>query len=156
MQHEMSEVSVQVRFDTIKMLQGLVEDSIQNAVQRTIARLRELATKYTPERSGRLLESFDIASTPRSIVMKWSATDPKSGFNYATVADVGRPGGALIEAKTPRGLRFKIEGRWIRKQRVVQGAMQGTYFSEAMKFEAREIMIEELTRELVLTRSVVT
>ena len=144
-------VSFQVRMtkEAVQTLMFLTEEAIQRAIQATKSRLQDEAYLVTPVDTGLLLSSFDIASTPRSIVMKWSATDPKSGYNYATVADVGRPAGAPIVAKTPRGLIWKNKtGQWRRAQQVTQGAMAGAHFSDRMRERAHEILIEELMKEI--------
>lgn len=148
----MPEVSIQVRMtrEAVERLHTLTEDAIQRAIQNTIVRLRELAKIYTPEETGRLLSSFDIASTPRSIVMKWNATSPE-GFNYTQVADEGRAGGAQITPKKARALRWVDEAGQVHfAKRVTQGGYTGAYFSEAMRFEAQRILVEELEMQLNL------
>ena len=43
-----------------------------------------------PIDTGRLISSFDIASTPRSIVMQWSAVKPtQPDVDYAIFVDQG-------------------------------------------------------------------
>jgi hypothetical protein len=145
-------IHVRLTREQLAQFAFLTQEAIDRATAITVSRLRELAKQYTPEDTGRLLSSFDIGIVPSGLVMKWGATSPQ-GFNYAKVADVGRPGGVLIQAKTPRGLiwRDKVTGEWRRKMQVVQGAMDGSYYSEAMRFEARAILLEELTREIGLT-----
>jgi len=146
-------VTIQVRFgkDALQQLWRLTEEAIQRAVSITVSRLREMAARYTPEDTGRLLDSFQVSTTPRSIVMSWSALSPE-GYNYAGVADVGRPGGVPIVAKTPRGLiwRDRRTGQWHRARQVTQGAMAGKFFSSTMKLEARAILVEELRKEISL------
>lgn len=146
-------IVVQVRFgkDALQQLWRLTEEAIQRAISITVSRLREMARRYTPEDTGRLLDSFEISTTPKSIVMRWSALSPQ-GYDYAGVADVGRPGGVPIVAKTPRGLiwRDKRTGQWHRARQVTQGAMTGKFFSSTMRLEAQAILVEELRNEISL------
>jgi len=145
-------VTIQMRFgkDVLQEIWRLTEEAIQRAISITVSRLREMARIYTPEDTGRLLDSFQISTTPQSIIMKWTALSPE-GYNYAHVADVGRSGGVPIVAKTPRGLIWKDKaGGWHRAKQVTQGAMAGKFFSSTMKLEARGILIEELRKEIAL------
>ena len=125
-----SRVDIQMRFtrEAIALLIQLTEQAVVNAIERVKARLRafeQSVVSPVPIKTGRLQRSFDIGSTPRSIVMSWTAVDPSSGYNYALVQDIGR------------------------------GDMVGKYYSSQMKDVAREFMVEELTRELEAVQAVV-
>ena len=122
-----SDVNVQVRFgaDALRLLQQLTEDAIQRAIQATVARIRAYATggqSNVPVRTGRLKGSFDIGSTPRSIVFKWSAIDPLTNYDYAKIQDVGGPN------------RY--------------GYIAGKYYSSVTADYARQWLVEELMKEL--------
>ncbi len=119
-----SPVNLQVRFtrEAMALLASLTEQAIVNAVERTKMRLKAFALSFVspvPVDTGQLKQSFDIGSTPRSIVMRWSATSP-TGYDYALVADIGRPEDAYI----------------------------GRHYSDQMRDVSREFLVEELTREL--------
>jgi hypothetical protein len=118
-----ADVAVQVMFkkEAVAALKQLTSDAIRNALYRAKDRIYDLAQKYTPVVTGRLAASFDMAFTPRSLVMKWDAQDPKSGFHYAKVVEEGRSG-------------YK--------------PFPGRFYAEATKYEARDIVTEELIREL--------
>jgi hypothetical protein len=133
---------------TIKGMQGLTDKAIASAIELAKNRIRALATKYTPVKTGRLLRSFDVATTPRFIVMRWSATDPISGMDYAKVVEEGRPGGTVLTPKTKKAMRFEWpygSGNVVfSKGPLIQGAMSGRYYAEAVKFEAPQILQEEI------------
>lgn len=149
----MVDVIARVRFsrEALDLMQKMGHDAIERAIYATMARLKELATKYTPVRTGRLLSTFGVARTSENMItMVWHGRDPISGFAYSEVADIGRAGGVIIKPKRPDGwLKFWWErmGIPMKIKKVVQGAMKGAYFSEAMKFEARMILVEELKKE---------
>ncbi len=118
-----SPVNLQVRFtrEAMALLASLTEQAIVNAVERTKVRLKAHAlgtVSPVPVDSGDLKASFDIGSTPRSIVMRWSSLD--KGYDYALVADIGRPNDAYV----------------------------GRHYSDQMRDVSREFLVEELTREL--------
>ena len=119
-------VNVQVRFgaDALRLLQQLTEDAIQRAIQATVARIRAYALSgqaNVPRLTGQLQDSFDIGSTPRSIVFKWSALSP-TGYDYAKIQDVGG------------------------KNRY--GYIAGKYYSSVTTDYARQWLVEELMKEL--------
>ena len=122
-------VDVQMRFTepAVALLQNLTEEAIRNAIQRTIARITNYAKSAlspVPIDTGRLRSSFDIGSTPRSIVFRWSAIDPRTGFDYAKVQDEGRAN------------------------------MVGKFYSDVVKMYARMWLVEELRAELMAIGSV--
>jgi len=90
-------VNVQVRLDAeasgqiMVTLSAKIEAAIQRAIERTKAEVYAFATgssSQVPVKTGALKGSFAVASTPRSIVFKWSASSPK-GYDYALIQDVG-------------------------------------------------------------------
>jgi hypothetical protein len=122
-----SEVNVQVRFsaEAMALVAQLTDAAVTRAILSTIERVRTYAmgaSSNVPVRTGRLKGSFDIASTPRSIVFKWSAVDPKTNYDYAKIQDVGGPN------------RY--------------GYIAGKYYSAITADFVRMWLIEELTREL--------
>jgi hypothetical protein len=129
-----SDVNVQVRFDTasIALLLQLTEDAVQRAIAATVDDLRSYAASgqaQVPVKTGRLKGSFDVASTPRSIVFKWSAIDPKSNYDYAKIQDEGGMTGT---------------GGWI----------AGKYFSYTTADYARERLMAHLQEEIQAIGSV--
>lgn len=91
---------------TPKMLRAfpqIAETVIQQAIERAKVRIKLEGQMNTPVGDpanfgytstgrvpGQLLSSFDVASTPRSIVMKWDAK--WKGFAYDKVVEHGRTG----------------------------------------------------------------
>ncbi len=116
-------VNIQVRFsrEAMALLPVLTEQAILRAIDRTVARLTTFATSSVspvPIDTGQLQQSVAIAGSPRTIIMHWSALD--KGYDYAHVADVGRPTDAYI----------------------------GRHYSDQMRAVAKEWLVEELQREL--------
>ena len=123
-----ADVVVQVRFDreSIEAVKQMTQAAIMAAIERVKARLSAYAMSgqsNVPVRTGRLRASFDVASTPRSLVFKWSAIDPKSGYDYAKIQDVGGVTGT-------------------------GGAIEGKDFSRHCREYAREWLREELLNAL--------
>ena len=118
-------IQVMPTANAMQLMRQLTEDAIQRALRRTKTQIIALQKKYTPRRTGKLQDSFDIGLTPRSIVMKWDAVD--DGFHYAEVVDKGRAG-------------YK--------------PFTGRFFAEGMKNEAHVIFVEELLAELSTIGSV--
>ena len=118
-------IQVMPTANAMQLMRQLTEKAIQRALRRTKTQIIALQKKYTPRRTGKLQDSFDIGLTPRSIVMKWDAVD--DGFHYAEVVDTGRSG-------------YK--------------PFTGRFYSEGMKNEAHVIFIEELLSELSTIGSV--
>lgn len=121
-------VNIQVRFgkDAMDIIKQLTEEAIQRAIQNTIMDIAEYAYSpgsQVPVRTGRLLASLDISSTPRSIVFGWSAIDPISNFDYAKIQDEGGLTGT---------------GGWILPK----------YFSQVTKNYAKERLLYHLNVEL--------
>jgi hypothetical protein len=79
-------VNVNVRFrpESVALLPRLTEEAIRDAIIEARAEIYEAARRYTPVDTGKLLASFDVAFTPRTIAMIWEAP-------YAKAADTGRP-----------------------------------------------------------------
>ncbi len=117
-------VNIQVRFtpEALGLLAGLTEQAIFRAIDRTVARLTAFAkgsVSPVPIDTGQLQQSVAIAGSPRTIIMHWSARSPQ-GYDYALVADIGRP-----------------EDNYI-----------GRHYSDQMRAVAKEWLVEELEREL--------
>lgn len=150
-------VHVKVRPDTVALLRQLSEQAVQRAIFRVKHQLEILNHQYVPFKTGALRNSFDVFIGPTMILMKWSAMDARAGYNYAQVADEGRAGGTLIVAQNWPTLVFQYppdSGHWVRKKMVIQGPMAGAYYSEAMAFEAVELMAEEIAFEYSLMSGV--
>lgn len=116
-------VNIQVQFtpEALAVVPVLTEQAILRAIDRTVARLTVFATSSVspvPIDTGQLQQSVAIAGSPRTIIMHWSALD--KGYDYALVADVGRPNDAYI----------------------------GRHYSDQMRAVAKEWLLEELVREL--------
>jgi hypothetical protein len=129
----------------------LAEGAIQRAIENTKVRVREAAVLQTPVWTGRLLGSFDIASTPRSIVFKWDAKSD-AGFPYAGVVDVGRTGGKILTPKTKKVMAFPSPwkgGPIVFRHKTIQGGFVGRRYSDAVHQYARDVLREELEREFL-------
>ena len=129
----------------------LAEEAIQRAIENTKVRVREAAMLQTPIWTGRLLGSFDIASTPRSIVFKWDAKSD-AGFPYAKVVDVGRTGGKVLTPKTKKVMAFPSPwkgGPIVFRHKTIQGGFVGRRYSDAVHQYARDVLREELEREFL-------
>jgi hypothetical protein len=142
----------------MKAFRALSEEAIQTAIHNTKHRLVGVAKLLTPRWTGRLAESFQVASTPRSIVFKWSAVDPtasKAGVDYAKIVDKGRPKGAPLKAKNPKGI-MAFPRPWhggpiiYRKGTLTQGAIAPRNFSDAVHKQCLRILMEELEVQLVM------
>jgi hypothetical protein len=121
-------VSVTVRFnaDSVRMLKELTKQGIRRAFYRAKDRIWDRMIRYTPVRTGRLASSFDIDIRGQSIHMSWDAADPKShGFHYAKVVEEGRQ-------------------QW--------KPFPGRFYAEATKWDAKQILYEELVKELAMAR----
>ena len=135
----------------LKQFRTLSEDAIRRALYTASARIREVAMIETPVWTGRLLGSFDIGVTHRSIVFKWSAKDPISGHDYAETVDKGRLGGTIITPKSKKALSFPMPwkgGPLMFAKRVKQGGFGARYYSEKVHQQAVDILAEELGNEL--------
>lgn len=124
-----SPVNIQIRPQkgAIPILKQLTEEAILRALDRTVARLAEEAEgmgSRVPIRTGALRYGVVLAASPRTIIMNWSATDPRSGYDYAKVQDEGRSN------------------------------MPGKFYSEYYRGRAKTIIMEELYFELASIGSV--
>ena len=105
--------------ESLEKIKRMVWESVNEALTiaaRRIEALQKSGVSQVPIDTGRLRESFKVAKSPGQIIMQWSAIDPRSGFDYALVADIGIPG-------------TKYYGR---------------HYSDVMKAQAKEIVFEEL------------
>ena len=100
-----------------QMLWASVNEALMNAAAR-IEALQASGVSQVPIDTGRLRSSFKIAMSPGQIIMHWSAIDPRSGFDYALVQDVGRHN------------------------------MVGKFYSQVMKDQSKQIVHEELVAAL--------
>lgn len=135
----------------LKQFPLLAEGAIQRAIANTMVRIREAAVLQTPVWTGRLLGSFDIASTPRSIVYKWDAKSD-AGFPYAGVVDEGRTGGKILRPKTKKVMAFPSpwKGGPIKfMHKAIQGGFTARRYSDAVHQYARDVLIEELQMEFM-------
>jgi hypothetical protein len=125
----------------------LAEEAIQRAILNTKARVRDAAMLQTPIWTGTLLGSFDIATTPRSIVWKWDAKSPE-GYSYAKIVEEGRKKGKILLPKTKKAMAFRWPWRGgpmiVRKGPLIQGGFEGRGYAEAVKQYAKQALIEEL------------
>ena len=100
-----------------QMLWASVNEALMNAAAR-IEALQASGVSQVPIDTGRLRSSFKIAMSPGQIIMHWSAIDPRSGFDYALVQDIGRHN------------------------------MVGKFYSQVMKDQSKQIVHEELVAAL--------
>ena len=100
-----------------QMLWASVNEALMNAAAR-IEALQASGVSQVPIDTGRLRSSFKIAMSPGQIIMHWSAIDPRSGFDYALVQDIGRHN------------------------------MVGKFYSQVMKDQSKQIVHEELLNAL--------
>lgn len=118
-----SPVIVQTKFslEAIALMNQLIPQAVQRAIELAKNDTKQYAKSdisNVPVDTGRLRASFDIATTPYFLVMKWSAIDPRSGYDYAMVQDVGRKN------------------------------MVGKFYSEVTKFYAQQFLVQRLREEL--------
>ena len=133
----------------LKQFPQLANDAIQRAIENAKVRVREAAILQTPIWTGRLLGSFDIASTPRSIVFKWDAKSD-AGFAYAKVVDEGRTGGKILTPKTKKVMAFPSPwkgGPIVFRSKTIQGGFAGRRYSDAVHQYAKDVLLEELQNE---------
>ena len=103
--------------ESLEKIKRMVWESVNEALTiaaRRIEALQKSGASQVPIDTGRLRESFKVAISPGQLMMQWSAIDPRSGFDYALVQDVGRHN------------------------------MVGKFYSDVMKQQAKEIVFEEL------------
>jgi len=111
--------------EALGVIAQLTEEAVQIALGRAVSRIKALElsdASQVPKKTGLLRSSFDIGFTPRYIAMKWSALSP-TGFDYAKIQDVG--------GMTGTG-----------------GYIAPKYYSDVMREQAREIVLEELVSAL--------
>ena len=107
--------------ESLELIKQMIWASVNEALNRAVARIEALqasGVSQVPIDTGRLRRSFKIAMSPGQIIMHWSAIDPRSGFDYASVQDVGRAN------------------------------MVGKYYSDVMKDQSKQIVHEELLAAL--------
>lgn len=137
----------------LKAFAALSEEAIQRAIEISKDQIRHIALLETPFYTGRLAASFDIASTPRSIVFKWSAIDPESQFDYAGIVEKGRSGGTLLTPKTAEAMAFPVPwkgGQTVFAKSAIQGGFSARNYAAAVHQQAVEILSRNLANELAL------
>jgi hypothetical protein len=145
--------TVRVTPEMLRQMPALTEDAIQRAISYVLSKLPELAKKYVPERTGKLLGSLSAWQTTRGIRFGFHAEDPVYGEDYAGVVEKGRPRGKVLTPKLKKAMRFEWpykSGQFVYMKRTIQGAMSGRYYAEAIKFEARDLLIDALSDELMM------
>jgi hypothetical protein len=86
-----------------------------------------------------------------TVSMEWDPVDPISGFHYAKVVDVGRPGGVPIVAKPGGLLHFfweRMGGVEVFTEKVTQGPMTPARYSDHMRIVAPQFVREAIIDEL--------
>ena len=107
--------------ESLELIKQMIWASVNEALNRARTRIEALQhsdVSQVPYKTGRLRGSFKIAMSPGQIIMHWSAVDPLSGYDYASVQDVGRAN------------------------------MVGKYYSQVMKDQSKQIVHEELLAAL--------
>ena len=107
--------------ESLELIKQMVWASVNEALISAAARIEALqasGVSQVPIDTGRLRSSFKIAMSPGQIIMHWSAIDPRSGFDYALVQDIGRHN------------------------------MVGKFYSQVMKDQSKQIVHEELVAAL--------
>ena len=107
--------------ESLELIKQMIWASVNEALMNAAARIEALqasGVSQVPIDTGRLRSSFKIAMSPGQIIMHWSAIDPRSGFDYALVQDIGRHN------------------------------MVGKFYSQVMKDQSKQIVHEELLNAL--------
>lgn len=107
--------------ESLELIKQMIWTSVNDALHRAMIRIETLqasGASQVPIDTGRLRQSFKIAMSPGQIIMHWSAIDPRTGFDYALVQDIGRAN------------------------------MVGKYYSDVMKDQSKQIVHEELLAAL--------
>ena len=107
--------------ESLELIKQMIWASVNEALISAAARIEALqasGVSQVPIDTGRLRSSFKIAMSPGQIIMHWSAIDPRSGFDYALVQDIGRHN------------------------------MVGKFYSQVMKDQSKQIVHEELVAAL--------
>ena len=123
--------------ESIEALKTALPYIVEQAKALTKLRLKRLAAVYTPVRTGNLLRSFDVAITPRHIVMKWDAKNT-FGQSYAEAVEKGAEPHTITAKRWPT-LVFQVGGRWVRPKSVQHPGFSGRFYGEALGFEAADI-----------------
>ena len=123
-------VNIQVRFtpEALAVVAQLTEDAILRAIDRAVDRLKTFGrsgVSPVPVDSGELKDSLVVAGSLRTIIMHWSSFD--KGYDYAHVADVGRPNDMYIATDYSGQMRevgkqFLME-ELVRELNTIQGAL---------------------------------
>ena len=91
-----AEIRATVTWDMVDTMAYLTEEAVRRAIENTISDIANFALgegSQVPVKTGRLISSFDIRSTGKSIIFGWSAVDPQTGYDYAKIQDEGGPAG---------------------------------------------------------------
>jgi hypothetical protein len=155
-------VPVRLTQEQMKQFKTLSARAIRQAITDAISDLIKVMPVVTPKFTGRLRESFKIRPLPygTGIMMMWSAKDPKSSkpdFDYAKVADTGRPKGKVLRPKTKKAMAFPVpwqsmatgKSRRVLKK-AIQGAVAGKRYSEFMADAAMRALIERLGQQFTI------
>ncbi len=94
--------------DSLIHLWDSIQEAINISLVRSTEKIRERAVQKAPYKSGTLRRSITTV-VKRNIGIVWT------NLKYAAIHEFGWK----IKAKTPKWLRFKINGKWIRTKQVV-------------------------------------
>jgi hypothetical protein len=146
-------VSLRVTPEVLRQMPGLSDDAIERAITRVLAALPDIAKRYVPERTGRLLGSLSAWATTRGIRFGFHAEEPVYGFDYSRVVEKGRAGGTILTPKRAKAMRFEYpygSGNIVFAKRVKHGAMAGRYYAEGIKNDAKDLLIDILSDEFMM------
>jgi hypothetical protein len=151
-------VPVRLTQEQMKNFKALTATAIRQAIETTIMLLKHMMPTVTPRFTGRLQESFKIRPLPygTGVMFSWSAVDPISKFDYAKVADTGRPGGRILAPKRAKAMAFPVPwqagsaGPKRYLKRAIQGAVAGKKYSAFMAEFARRALIGQLEQQFII------
>jgi len=86
-------VQKKIPLEAMSKMRLLTRDAVTRAIQKARDEIAAYAMgddSNVPVDTGRLRRSFTVGTTPSFMVMRWSAIDPRSGYDYALVQDIGR------------------------------------------------------------------
>ena len=144
----------------LKIADQLVKEALDRALEAAKGRIQGLAAKYTPVRSGTLLQSFTANVEGDQIVLRWNTPyagivekgaekhviNPKNPRKPLRFPD--RKGG-LQKAGKPGKRRFiPPHDGFIRSWGLMHPGYSGRYYGESTGNEAILILQEELARAL--------
>jgi hypothetical protein len=149
----MADVLIRARLD--EDIREMIANALPGVIFRALEKAKDKIIAYSleimPWRTGRLAKSIYVTVSENTVSMEWDPVDPVSGFHYAKVVDIGRPGGTIIEPLGDYPLHFfweRMGGIEMYRWSVKQGPMTPARYSDHMRIVAPQFVREAIIDEL--------